>query len=63
MTNYFAQSRIAQELLRAASPTTLRRMREDARIQKQSLYEIAHRRAGNLLNSYVTYKPGGFVEG
>lgn len=57
-----AQEKIAALLLRNASFAARERMKQDAREQKQSLYEIAMRRAGNLLDSYVTHKPGGFVE-
>lgn len=62
MVDYQDQVLMARILLRSLSPTALERMKMDAQAQKQTLVEIAFRRAGNLLNSYVTYKPGGCLE-
>lgn len=61
MSKYQVQRQLARMLLDNVSDTAYQRMVEDSRIQKQSLQEIAWRRAGNLLTSFVTYKPGGEV--
>jgi hypothetical protein len=47
---------LADFLLYRSSPTAYRRMVEEAREQKQSVKEIACRRATNILNSYSMRK-------
>lgn len=56
-----AQEIIADLLLRFSGNVAFDRLVEDAQYAKQSVEETASRTAGNLLNSFVTRKPGGEV--
>ena len=56
------QKQITELLLNHASETAQGRFYQRATQSKQSLREVAWRTAGNLLNSGVDYKPGGFVK-
>jgi hypothetical protein len=53
---------IADLLVNYSSETAYERLVEDARYARQTVEETARRRASNLLNSFVTRKPGGFVD-
>jgi len=56
-----AQQVIADLLLRFTGEAAYDRLNNEARFAKQSIEETASRTAGNLLNSFVTRKPGGEV--
>ena len=56
-----AQQLIAELLTQFAAPTAYDRLMSDARQARQSVEEEAYRTSGNLLTSFVTRKPGGFV--
>ncbi len=56
-----AQQVIAELLIRFGTNTAYNRIKDEASTAHQTAREIANRSAGNLLNSFVTRKPGGFV--
>jgi len=56
-----AQNALATLLLQYAGTTAYNRIVDEARFSKQTVEEVARRTAGNLLNSFVTRKPGGEV--
>ena len=56
-----AQDIIAELLTRFSTDTARTRVEQEARFAKQTTDEIANRTASNLLNSFVTRKPGGWV--
>ena len=57
-----AQQVIAQLLAEWSSDAAQDRLLTEARFAKQTTEEVAVRTAGNLLTSFVTRKPGGYVE-
>ena len=56
-----AQKIIADLLVKFTSEAAFDRLTDDASFAKQTVKETANRTAGNLLNSFVTRKPGGEV--
>lgn len=61
VTGNNAREVLAELLLAYAGDAAFERLTEDARFAHQSVEETAQRTAGNLLNSFVTRKPGGEV--
>ena len=56
-----AQQIIASLLTRFSSDTAKTRVVQEARFARQTTDEVASRTASNLLSSFVTRKPGGWV--
>ena len=56
-----AQSVISELIQHWGSGVAFQRLRNEASFARQTTEETASRTAGNLLNSLVTRKPGGFV--
>lgn len=62
VTGNNVQEVIADLLVNYSGDTAYQRLVEDARFARQTVEETARRRVSNLLTSFVTRKPGGFVE-
>ncbi len=62
VTGENVQEVLADLLVNFAGETAYLRLVEDARYARQTVEETARRRASNLLTSFVTRKPGGYVE-
>lgn len=60
-TSEEAQEVIASLIKRFSSETAYSRLTNEARFAHQTVDEVARRTASNLLTSYVTRKPDGFV--
>jgi len=57
-----AQKVIAELIMKFTSDTAAKRLKDEKVFAHQTTKEMAMRTAGNVLDSLVVRKPGGFVE-